>query len=357
MKKLIIIFFLILSTALISKGQDQIIQDHFLYVSEENCTADLPNYLDSVIVTDNCGVKSVIQEPPAGTVLDATTPQYTVTITATDDFNNVTKTSFIVTLLDTVPPRIEYNYLSLTVGNTEVFGSKANTTQRRAVPYYPTDNGIISHIHIFHGASDTTSIILGVYTDKDGKPDSLLTKTEKVLMNGIEGWQRVPVIHTATFKSGKLWVSFNSDGASEFRYGTGNPIEFGRVAASTNHTFADGMPMFFGPISGDPSSAIYSVYFEYTRGSVVYTPEIINDMYKHVENYVGEKVIDLGDKFDWSTYAIDSIIPAPSMINDIYNVVENYIAGEVEDYTYEFDWTAMNKVYYVPKSKPMNTIY
>ena len=320
MKKLIVIFFLIISTAWSLKAQDQIIPDHFLYIGEETCTAILPNYLDSVIITDNCGLREVTQVPPAGTILDAANPQHIVTITAIDEFNNSTSTSFMVTLLDTITPRIEPINRSYTLGNTEVFGSKANTTQRRAVPYYPTNDGIMSHINIYHGASDTTRMILGVYTDKDGKPDALIAKTLEVAMNGIEGWQRVPVIYPAAFKSGKLWISFNSDGTSEFRYGTGNPTEFGRVAASTDYTLQYGMPELFGPISGDPSSAVYSVYLEYTRGIVVYSP---------------------------------------AMINDMYNIVENYIAGEVEDFTHEFDWStyAIDTVFYSPYSKPMNTIY
>jgi len=74
----------------------------------ENCEALLPDYTtpEYVVVTDNCQIKSVTQDPVAGTILNASNPQVTVTITATDAFDNFTQVSFPVKAIDKQPPVI-----------------------------------------------------------------------------------------------------------------------------------------------------------------------------------------------------------------------------------------------------------
>jgi len=73
-----------------------------------NCEAVLPDYTTPqyVVVSDNCQIKSVTQDPVAGTVLNANNPQVTVTITATDVFDNFTQVSFPVKAVDAIAPTI-----------------------------------------------------------------------------------------------------------------------------------------------------------------------------------------------------------------------------------------------------------
>ncbi len=81
---------------------------------EANCEAVLPDYTIGwntdtakyVKVTDNCQIKSVTQDPVAGTILNAINPQVTVTITATDVFDNFTQVTFIVKTVDKIGPVI-----------------------------------------------------------------------------------------------------------------------------------------------------------------------------------------------------------------------------------------------------------
>ncbi len=84
------------------------IPPQYIYVGE-NCEALLPDYLPMVTVTDNCEVKSVTQEPVAGTVLNANNQQVFVTIRAIDVFDNVAEMTFSVKAIDTIPPVITPN--------------------------------------------------------------------------------------------------------------------------------------------------------------------------------------------------------------------------------------------------------
>ena len=73
---------------------------------DATCTAILPNYVPKVTVSDNCSVKSVVQTPAPGYVLNAANPSVEVKIRATDAFNNFTEVSFMVTAKDELPPVI-----------------------------------------------------------------------------------------------------------------------------------------------------------------------------------------------------------------------------------------------------------
>lgn len=75
-----------------------------------NCEALLPDYTTKVTALDNClGTVIIKQTPAAGTLLTATNPAITVSVTATDAFGNVSKPMNIsVTLVDTIPPILEW---------------------------------------------------------------------------------------------------------------------------------------------------------------------------------------------------------------------------------------------------------
>lgn len=75
---------------------------------DENCQAILPDYTtdEYITVTDNCGVKSKVQTPAPGYILDAANKTVEVTIRATDNFDNFSEIKFMVTAKDEQPPVI-----------------------------------------------------------------------------------------------------------------------------------------------------------------------------------------------------------------------------------------------------------
>ncbi len=72
----------------------------------DSCKAILPDYRDQVTVRDNCGIESIIQSPPPGTLLDVTNMVVNVIIAAKDNSGNVSSINFDVVLLDETPPVI-----------------------------------------------------------------------------------------------------------------------------------------------------------------------------------------------------------------------------------------------------------
>lgn len=78
-----------------------------LYI-QTGCSAPLPDYTLKVTASDNCSLSSLVQTPAPGYILTATNQSVTVKITATDSFKNTSSISFLVTLLDTIPPTISY---------------------------------------------------------------------------------------------------------------------------------------------------------------------------------------------------------------------------------------------------------
>lgn len=107
MKKLSILFalVLILSSCVCTIGQ---VPPMYIYATE-GCQGVLPNYIPMLIITDNCQVASVTQDPLPGYNLSGQEQTVTVVITAKDVFNNTSSTMFTVTLIDTVPPVIFYD--------------------------------------------------------------------------------------------------------------------------------------------------------------------------------------------------------------------------------------------------------
>lgn len=74
--------------------------------ADENCQAELPNYLPAVSVLDNCENATLTQEPLPGTILDAGNPYIKIIIKAKDISGNEDTESFDVVLMDTIPPEI-----------------------------------------------------------------------------------------------------------------------------------------------------------------------------------------------------------------------------------------------------------
>ena len=102
MKKLLLLLLIVLSGCKCLMSQ---LPPQFVYVGED-CTALLPNYVEQVTVTDNCGLKSIVQTPAVGYALTATNQSVEVTIRATDLFGNFSEIRFVVTAVDTIKPVI-----------------------------------------------------------------------------------------------------------------------------------------------------------------------------------------------------------------------------------------------------------
>ncbi|MBB3838370.1 hypothetical protein FHS57_002375 [Runella defluvii] len=72
---------------------------------DANCSATLPDYSSLVTRSDNCGIKSVTQSPAAGTIVSGA-GNMTVTITVTDNSDNVSTCTFTVNTTDVTPPSL-----------------------------------------------------------------------------------------------------------------------------------------------------------------------------------------------------------------------------------------------------------
>jgi hypothetical protein len=81
------------------------IPPQYIYAGS-GCTAPLPDYRTQVTVTGGCTGFTVAQTPAPGYLLTATTKSSTVVIKATGTNNKSSQIQFVVTMLDTITPKI-----------------------------------------------------------------------------------------------------------------------------------------------------------------------------------------------------------------------------------------------------------
>jgi len=94
-----------------------------------SCTAILPNYISTVVASDNCdGNLAITQTPASGTSISGTT---TVTMRATDDAGNYTEVTFDITVVDNTNPWITSTHDDLEVD--------ANSSCQASLPNYTGD--------------------------------------------------------------------------------------------------------------------------------------------------------------------------------------------------------------------------
>lgn len=79
-----------------------------VYADSANCEAALPDYTPIVVASDNCGEVALSQDPLPGTVLSPANPYIDVLITATDEAGNAAFLNISVSLVDTIPPILEW---------------------------------------------------------------------------------------------------------------------------------------------------------------------------------------------------------------------------------------------------------
>jgi len=101
MKNLFLILFVILSYNLFSQ-----IPTQYLFAPSDSCAVALPDYTIMISAVDNCGIESITQVPPIGTILNEINIPVEVTLSAFDVSNNSSDLKFDVVLLDTIPPTI-----------------------------------------------------------------------------------------------------------------------------------------------------------------------------------------------------------------------------------------------------------
>lgn len=120
-----------------------------------SCEAYLPNYLEYVSVINNCGMATLTQEPPSGTILDIVNLHIEVTLTATNVFGNTDVEKFDVYLWDapeiiwdsipgdTIPAVARRNDIDLLIESVEEYRAylgivDTNTVVWKTIPiYYP----------------------------------------------------------------------------------------------------------------------------------------------------------------------------------------------------------------------------
>ena len=97
-----------------------------------NCTYTLPDLTFRVNKTDACGILSVTQSIPVGTIFAASIISMPITLTVTDVNNNVSTCTFTITFVDVTPPVI-----SGCPANITVFTGLGNTACSQTATWIP----------------------------------------------------------------------------------------------------------------------------------------------------------------------------------------------------------------------------
>lgn len=102
MKNLLILLFIVITASCTCLGQ---LQTQYLFV-DENCQAQVPDYISIVNAEDNCeGEITLTQYPPVNSYI---TIHMEANVTATDISGNTNVSTFTIMLLDTIPPALYF---------------------------------------------------------------------------------------------------------------------------------------------------------------------------------------------------------------------------------------------------------
>jgi hypothetical protein len=109
-----------------------------------------------------------------------------------------------------------------TVGNTDIFPTTTDATNRRAVSYTMPEDGTVQSITMYHKAG-SGDMILAIY-EGERRPTNLLGKSEIVAVTGTDGWQTVALQTPVHVDSGKkiwlAWVFENNPGIIVYQAGS-----------------------------------------------------------------------------------------------------------------------------------------
>ena len=124
---------------------------------DNNCSYTLPNYLDSIVFSDNCDTSlALLQTPISGAVVSSDT---VITITATDASGNFSSCTFDLFLLDNTPPTISCPNNAIIDNDISVCGAIYN---------YITPVGIdncISNTTLISGLASGSNFPVGLTTN------------------------------------------------------------------------------------------------------------------------------------------------------------------------------------------------
>jgi hypothetical protein len=147
-----------------------------------------------------------------------------------------------------------------TLGNTEVYLSTSTAANRRAIQVTASENGQIESISIYHNGG-SGALLLGVYSDASGSPQSLLDYALVMDINETEGWQTVSLPGNIQLTTGQtVWLSWVFESNPGIRYISGNPPR-----AQSPEAWSGGMPVTFGAASF--ANYKYSIYCTYYKGN------------------------------------------------------------------------------------------
>jgi hypothetical protein len=147
-------------------------------------------------------------------------------------------------------------YVTNTAGTMEVYGSITTAGNRRAIPVTFYESGLIESISIYHNGGND-NMLLGVYTDVNGTPGSILGATPSTGISSDEGWQTVSLKNPVPVTSGQsVWLSWVFENNPGVRYKSGQPYR-----AESSETWSVGMPPTFGSVNF--VGYTYSVYCTY----------------------------------------------------------------------------------------------
>jgi len=198
------------------------------------------------------------------------------------------------------------------LGNTEVYKNMTTVPNRRAVPVTFSNTGGIKSISIYHEGG-TGNVLLGVYSDQDGSPDSLLGVTSATAINSTAGWQTVSLENPVTVVTGQtVWLSWVFENNPGISYTTGTP---GR--AESSGTWSSGMPDTFG--TANYADYIYSIYCSYRLDK--YTTENISIC--DGENYQGWTQTGQYQRTLTAVSGADSIVTTNLTVNPIAYTTED----------------------------------
>jgi hypothetical protein len=152
----------------------------------------------------------------------------------------------------TFTPLIE-ELVTNVLGNTEVLLGTTTAGNRRAIPVTFDESGKIESLSIFHNGG-AGNMLLGVYSDQNDSPGSLLGMTSSTAVNSAEGWQTVFLSNPVSVNMGqKVWLSWVFENNPGIRYAVGQPAR-----AQSSETWSAGLPSAFGSV--DFVNYTYSVY-------------------------------------------------------------------------------------------------
>ena len=145
------------------------------------------------------------------------------------------------------------------VGNTTVFSGTTSLQIRRSVQYTMPEDGQLKSISIYH-ETGSGQVLLGVYADSSGKPDTRVGVTSATTVTSAAGWQTIALQSPVPVYAGRtIWLAWVFQNAVNIHATTGTP---GR--ADSTATWSGGMPNSFG--SSTPGNYVYSIYANYSPG-------------------------------------------------------------------------------------------